>query len=1299
MAQVIKDKDTNDNNSMSPETPPPPRWSGQRGSSTLLRGCVWVLAIISISLFSIGVYEHTSPWRQSHIRRQVQEPPPPLTWQAALESLMSPDTAESLMTDRQLRRSLGLAVEITASLTRDLGNKYDLPSLNEVGDKLTKVRRDLDKIDSLPMSRKRQLFPGMPSPGGGGFLSSLLPGGGQGAGGGGDGGQNGGLLSQMSSGVISELTKPLKEAFGGIKDKLVQNVGGATFFLGVGVGGGTAQGMNFTDGPGTKALMERVAAENGQKASGLNPAIENLGMGLTATLLGAVDIKELSSKINISQLLGDTPVSEVALSLSEGLGGGAAKGLNLGNGAQLAAPRGSKIRDAVGALGFGLTDSVTSAISKGGTVTPDVTSFNITPILGGQSLAQVALGLADGLGTGAAKGLKMGMAVNAAPATGTQASDVVNAFGFGLTNSVTRNIDTSKGFDIGTFNITPLLGTQSLTQVAFGLADGLGTGAAKGLKMGNATTAAPPSGTQASDVVNAFGFGLTDAVTRNLDTSKGFDISSFNITPLLGGQSLTQVAFGLADGLGTGAAKGLKMGNATTAAPPSGTQASDVVNAFGFALTDAVTRNLDTNKSFDVGSSFNISQLLGGQTLAQVARTFADGIGSGATKGLNLGNARVRNVEPPQGTSAADVAGAFGFGLTESLTRSFDGNSGVPMNFDIDGTLKKTFPGLKIGNVVQGFARGLLQGAGDSIAMMGGIQAMMNGTAIIPTTFPNETIAFNDTLGGAGTGFGQGIGGQGVVVAAELIAKQFPNALKIPGADNRSIPTRQPFDQSDLAPARLRRRDGPILAGPGFNLSAIINADTISNGTQTVLDLLQCEGVGGIILIGVGLIRSGAISFNVMDIIKGGNPISGAGLNQNVTNTIRQVIPNGTIHFESRGNFYDIDGAGIKGALDGNTNAAIDGIKINNLKIIPFIVLLILHILIAIIIFIAMLPLALCLESARNILARMASPYLTLPRQTSKWIGIMYGYIIAPMLIVVFVFGIVVAGSRQDHFRNAHAILGLLSVIFGLPTIALYWTDTRLAVTRARVLSILARDINTATFRMALTRAITNQLFQTLAISTILSGFGQVSGVALCVTQVVPFEFALSIGFAFASISSIGMMLNWLDFYMAWRISRIPKAMKTPEGSGSDTNEGGDEEAIAGRAVSKGKRPVRGGGDPEKMGRPSMAPRESSGIFYPEKSLAAAPPPRLDNSSFFFSEKVAPSREDGTFFYPEEKSPSSLLPDDVRSYMTAASPSQPRASPAGASQSRETETTSRSPLPVLKSGTARNIRDLYDNKI
>lgn len=710
---------------------------------------------------------------------------------------MSPDTAESLVTDQQLRRSLGFAVEFTASLTRDLGHKYDLPSLNEVGDKLAKVRRDLENLDKVPLSRKRQLFPGMPSPGsGGGFFSSLLPGGGAGAGGGGADGeqQTGGLLSQMSSGVISELAKPLKEALSGVKDKLVQNAGGATFFLGVGVGGGTAQGMNLTDGPGTKALMEKVAADNGQTASGLNPAIENLGMGLTATLLGAVDIKELGNKFNITELLGDTPLSDVALSMSEGLGGGAAKGLNLGNGAQLTAPRGSKVRDVVGALGFGLTDSVTSAMSKGGSVTPDITSFNVTPFLGGQSL--------------------------------------------------------------------------------------------------------------------------------------------------------TQVAFGLADGLGTGAAKGLKMGNATTATPPAGNQASDVVGAFGFALTDAVTRNLDTNKTFDLTSSFNISQLLGGQTLAQVARMFADGIGSGATKGLNLGNARVRNVEPPQGTSAADVAGAFGFGLTESLTRSFDGDgagAGLPMNFDIDGTLQKTFPGLKIGSVVQGFARGFLQGASDSIIMMGGIQAMMNGTAVIPTTFPNETIAFNDTLGSAGTGFGQGLGGQGVIVAAELIAKQFPDALKIPGANNRSIPTRPLFDKADLAPARLARRDGPILAGPGFNLSAIINADTISNGTQTVLDLLQCEGVGGIILIGVGLIRSGAISFNVMDIIKGGNPISKFGLNENVTNTIRQVIPNGTIHFTSRGNFYDIDGTGIKGALDGNMNGAIDGIKINSLKLIPFIVLLIMH--------------------------------------------------------------------------------------------------------------------------------------------------------------------------------------------------------------------------------------------------------------------------------------------------------------------------------------------------------------------
>ncbi len=79
-------------------------------------------------------------------------------------------------------------------------------------------------------------------------------------------------------------------------------------------------------------------------------------------------------------------------------------------------------------------------------------------------------------------------------------------------------------------------------------------------------------------------------------------------------------------------------------------------------------------------------------------------------------------------------------------------------------------PSVDLGSVAQGFARGFVQGAGDAVQSIGGIPALLNGTAHASLSpVPDGTVAFNDSVGGAATGFGQGLGGQLVLVARQLL--------------------------------------------------------------------------------------------------------------------------------------------------------------------------------------------------------------------------------------------------------------------------------------------------------------------------------------------------------------------------------------------------------------------------------------------------------------------------------------------------------------------------------------------------
>ncbi|KAL8397113.1 hypothetical protein RB594_003996 [Gaeumannomyces avenae] len=642
-------------------------------------------------------------------------------------------------------------------------------------------------------------------------------------------------------------------------------------------------------------------------------------------------------------------------------------------------------------------------------------------------------------------------------------------------------------------------------------------------------------------------------------------------------------------GIGAGTAQGLNLSSADSinklaakVAADNGNKATGLnptIQSLGQGASAVIVGSVNVTGSL---KNLNITSLLGGEALSSVAFKFADGLGSGAASGLKLGGNNTQVVAPPSGSKASDVAGAFAFGLTNSLTRSVDlsgGLSGITGGKGLDlSAVGNIFPGVNLGSVAQGFARGFLQGASDSIEAMGGIKSLMNGTARIPTTVPNGTIAFNDTVGGASSGFGQGLGGQGVLVGTQLVAKAFPDVVSTKSSNqvsgkvtSRSLDVVLP---RQLGGGSDNNGQGVTIGfGPSLNLSAIINAATVSSGLQMIVDLLRCEGVSGFFLILSGLKKSGTLPNKSGDI--------NTTLGPNVTATIRDIIPNGTISFVSSGNRFEIDGQLLLNTVLGSILDAAGGTKINGNKLFTFAALLIAHIFIAVSLFVAVLPLAMGLEGARSILSRAQLPQ-ALPRRTPLWVGILWLFVTVPSLVLIVVFGALVAGDKPDgHFRTAHSIIGLVAVALGIPATALYYADSRLPGLKARITRALGGggDQAKAEARFILLRALSNQVFQTLGTSAVLTGFADLAAVSLCLTTVfVPFEAAIALGFAIASVSSIGQLIAWLDFYIAWRASRSRTKNQGGGGGGgggkvSPSSGSGADSYGRGRGPAKG--PIR----------------------------------------------------------------------------------------------------------------------------
>ncbi|KAK2040602.1 hypothetical protein LZ31DRAFT_578199 [Colletotrichum somersetense] len=991
-----------DENSTQTSQPPPPAPPQRHGA--WMNFCVAFLMVFSV--FSIG----------REIKQQFDHRPSPSSqvavshglgsWGQVLDSIVTPGTVEAIGNDPLLRRTLMSMVDYTVDLSDQLAARYESPQLQETKEALQEYKKiiqrnlgfleDEDAKSDSATEPKKQRLPTLgdvlaadqnndgettpekrqlPS------LGSLL--GGIGTGGGGSGGGN------MSAGILSGLLQPLTDGLKNIGGKLASNLDGPAMFLGIGIGAGAAEGLNLSTQAKIMQMAAKVATDNKQEATGLNPAIQNLGVGLTSTLLGSV---------NISSLAG----------------------------------------------------------SAGGSIT--------------DQLQPIALSLATGIGNGTVAGLKLNPnAANLEPVNDSSIPNVVGTFGFGLTKTLTSNLDTNSLFNQAGNSDTMRKIREILPAAASGLGNGLGEGATVGLGLQPDVAVAmkqmPDGSIDFGGITQIFAKALTESLLRNGTANELLKKANFNSndTTRQVMDVLPAVASGLGKGLGEGATVGL-----------------------GLQPDVAVTMKQMPDGSIDFGG---------------ITQTFAKSLTSSF---LQNGTANELFKKAGDATKSAMSGG---------------GGGGIPKTIELNGQT------IEVGKVAQGLSRGFLVAAGDSIQAMGGVSSLFAGNATIPTGPPPDTkVDFDDTVGGAATGLGAGVGGQGVIVVYGLIKN--PHGTNMSSAAAPALP-------ATSAPAAAARRDvgfvarqdpPPIVSvdtNNGFNLSVVINAQTVSAAAQFGVNTLSCQGIGGLGLIGLGLIRSKTISTDMVS----------NGKNSNVTKVIKQVIPDGFIQIANEGHSYSIDGAVVRDSLDGSITNAANAIEINGIKLPSWIAFVVLHIIFAIVAYINILPLAIGLEHLRNLLIRVNVPQV-LPN-VHKWNNIMWLFVMGPSVVIVLIFGVLVT-AKSAHFRTAHGIISLITTLVGLGAVLLH-----LAV-KARAPPQLPKSTGPPPPPLPLTslpniRLMVNQLFLALSFASVITGFTDLSSVALCFTQIVPFDVAIVAGFGLSTVFVLGSSISGLDLTLTVR--------------------------------------------------------------------------------------------------------------------------------------------------------------------
>ncbi|RDA86513.1 hypothetical protein CP532_2003 [Ophiocordyceps camponoti-leonardi (nom. inval.)] len=547
----------------------------------------------------------------------------------------------------------------------------------------------------------------------------------------------------------------------------------------------------------------------------------------------------------------------------------------------------------------------------------------------------------------------------------------------------------------------------------------------------------------------------------------------------LAGKAASDAGFQGGVGAGVGAVQGLGFlsANESRAAGEKVSQDNGVKRSpLGDAVQESTTGFVATALRASRESNSDVD-------LGAMASALGSGIASGTISGLRL--ARDDGPPPANSSDVAGISNNFAFGFSRSIADNLDKKR-------LRDTLGDSQP--NVGNVANGFARGLVTGIGDGIEAIGGVSSVVGGNTTQPQGTVRETkVDFDDSVGGLATGFGQGLGSTGAITLQRIIASSGGGGL-----------TKR--DDSEAS-------------------NRTLTADMVSAAVQKAIELLSGPGVAGVGLVLAGLSSSGAVSVG--------------GLNRNTTDAVRAFIPPDRIHFTSMANAYDVDGKQLARVLDSSLVDATGGIRINGLGFAAFVALVTAHVFLALVVFAFLFPLALTLDSLRSILLRVNVTHL-IPTWTQKVIWMMWMVGIVPALPVILAFGLVVT-AKKGHFQTAHGALSLLTVFLAVAAAALF------------ILSSSRGPRLVFAFRVC------NQLLLLSTLATFVSGLTDVGSVSLGLTQAVPFELAVVIGFALGAMLVVAQVVSIVDMLFLWRRPVASRAEFEPRTEGREKDIDFDE--------------------------------------------------------------------------------------------------------------------------------------------
>ncbi|KUJ17679.1 uncharacterized protein LY89DRAFT_58940 [Mollisia scopiformis] len=519
---------------------------------------------------------------------------------------------------------------------------------------------------------------------------------------------------------------------------------------------------------------------------------------------------------------------------------------------------------------------------------------------------------------------------------------------------------------------------DSLVTPAKFLGVGLGDGAMTGLNMTGPVNTTVPSGVDG--IAQNLGSGLTSSI---FSSSAMKSVLSFNSSSLGSTGTIGEAVLALAQGLGGGAASGLNLSSTSStndSAAFNTSGISGIAGNFGQGLSSSLLSAVQLpslNSLMSTGSSVIGSAGNSSFNIAAIGAGLGAGLGQGAAIGLGF----QADVASTPTTDTAGITQDFARGLVSSflqngtlskVTSSFSGNSSAPGGLSLSS--------IDVSKVAEGLAVGMISGAGSTISSLQLIGA--------------DTSSFNDSVGGAATGFGRGLGTEGAKLVEDLLAQSSSKAAN----RRRSFAGPSNVEKS----VNLRKRD--TASANATDLASVIanlNASTINPLLQTGIDDLTCEGVGGLVGVFLGLVQSKTVSLNAL---------TSKGTSPSTSNTTLN-LPDQVFIIRSGGNTYSVNPA------KGITTVSINGMAIGS-----FIGVAAAHIIFAILAYFVAIPLLLLLINTDRFAALFDRRHPAEP--SSKWQKYL-AYSILPLSILVFAMGIGFRGSGK-HFTSAHEILGLI---------------------------------------------------------------------------------------------------------------------------------------------------------------------------------------------------------------------------------------------------------------------------------